>query len=213
MSGLLLAPHGLPSMRGCLRSAQRGHGVPKDTEACLSAAMAAAQQGNAEAYQRLLQRCVPVIAATARTHGFHGAAVDDVVQDTLLALHRVRHTYDPARPFLPWLRAIAQRRALDAHRRLSRQRGREAEDSEMYQAYPDPAPSAESGLDHQDRRRLLAEALAALPEAQREAMAQLGSGERSLDQAAAATGRSKGALKVNLHRALKALRARLGIDE
>lgn len=183
--------------------------MPSDAEDSLAGAMAAAQTGNADAYRWLLQRCIPVIAGVARARGFRDAAVDDVVQETLLTVHRVRHTYDPARPFLPWLYAIAQRRAIDALRRRLRQRGSEVQDQEYYDAYPDQAETAEQSLDRQDRRRQLASAMAVLSEAQREAVTQLATGGKSLDQAAVATGRSKGALKVNLHRAIKALRVKL----
>ncbi|MFD0935370.1 sigma factor, partial [Methylobacterium trifolii] len=83
----------------------------------LSAAMRAAQAGDAAAYRSLLQACLPVVAGMARTQGLRGDAVDDVVQETLLTIHRARASYDPARPFLPWLRAITQRRAIDTLRR------------------------------------------------------------------------------------------------
>ena len=181
-----------------------------DAEGGLASAMAAAQTGDAEAYRRLLQRCVPVIAGLARARGFRDAAVEDIVQETLLTVHRVRHTYDPGRPFLPWLRAIAERRSIDAHRQRARRRGWEVQDEVRYDAYPDQAETAEQRVDRQDRRRQLERAMAELPEAQREAVAQLATGGKSLDEAAGATGRSKGTLKVNLHRAIKALRIKLG---
>ena len=82
--------------------------------------MKAAQDGDAVAYQRLLRDCLPIIAGTVRAQGVPPDRVDDVVQDTLLTIHRARATYDPARPFLPWLRAIARRRAIDAARRTGR---------------------------------------------------------------------------------------------
>jgi len=189
---------------------QRGGAVTADASDSLATAMAAAQNGDAEAYRLLLRRCVPVIADVARARGFRGAVVEDIVQETLLTVHRVRHTYDPGRPFLPWLRAIARRRAIDALRQHLRRRGSEVQDEDRYNAYPDQSESAEQGLDRQDRRRRLAGAMAELPEAQREAVARLATGGQSLDQASVATGRSKCALKVNLHRAIKALRAKLG---
>ncbi|MGH1572406.1 sigma factor [Methylobacterium sp. P31] len=89
-------------------------------EAQFAAAMAAAQGGDARAYRILLRDCVPVIAATARAQGVPASAVDDVVQETLLTLHRARATYDPARPFLPLLRALARRRSIDHLRRSAR---------------------------------------------------------------------------------------------
>ncbi|WP_200845191.1 sigma-70 family RNA polymerase sigma factor [Roseomonas sp. 18066] len=180
-----------------------------ELELKLARSMVAAQAGDAAEYRILLAGCVPVIAAAVRAQGFRGDAVDDVVQDTLLAVHRARHTYDPARPFLPWLRAIARRRSVDALRRRGRQPGRAAAVPGGYDSIPDPAEAADSRLEAQDRRRQLASALRGLPQAQRQAVEQLAMAERSLEDTAQATGRSKGALKVNLHRAIKALRARL----
>jgi len=177
----------------------------------LSAAMAAAQGGDREAYRRLLHACLPVVAGMARAQGVRPEAVDDVVQDVLLTIHRARATYDPARPFLPWLRAITQRRAIDGMRRAGR-RPREVHDPIAYETRADGGAAPDQGLDARDRARLLARAVASLPEGQRQAVEHLALGERSLDETAHLTGRSKGALKVNLHRALKALRRRLGPD-
>jgi RNA polymerase sigma-70 factor (ECF subfamily) len=137
-----------------------------------------------------------------------GEAVDDVVQDTLMTVHRARASYDPARPFLPWLRAITQRRVIDRLRRSGR-RPREVNDPLAYEAEVDPGPAPGHGLEARDRAAALARAVASLPEGQRQAVEHLGLRELSLDETAALTGRSKGALKVNLHRALKALRASL----
>ncbi|ACA19380.1 RNA polymerase, sigma-24 subunit, ECF subfamily [Methylobacterium sp. 4-46] len=182
-----------------------------DLETRLSAAMAAAQGGDAAAYRVLLRDCVPVIAAAARGQGVRGDAVDDVVQDALLTVHRARATYDPARPFLPWLRAIAQRRAIDLVRRTGR-RPQEVHDPLAYEAESDGGPLPGEAIERRQREARLARAVAALPEGQRQAVEQLSLRERSLAEAAAATGRSKGALKVNLHRALKSLRAALAPD-
>nr|WP_232629271.1 sigma-70 family RNA polymerase sigma factor [Methylobacterium sp. Leaf118] len=174
-------------------------------EASLSAAMQAAQNGDAVAYRALLRDCVPVIAAMVRAKGVRGCAVDDVVQETLLTVHRARATYDPARPFLPWLRAIAQRRAIDALRRTGRS-PREVHDPLAYEAGVDDSPLPGQALDLRERGRFLAAAVARLPEGQRQAIEQIALRELSLDEASASTGRTKGALKVNFHRALKALR-------
>ncbi|MCE4223015.1 sigma-70 family RNA polymerase sigma factor [Methylobacterium sp. C25] len=181
-------------------------------EETLSATMAAAQTGDAEAYRTLLRDCMPVIAAAARSKGVRGEAVEDVVQETLMTVHRARGSYDPARPFLPWLRAIAQRRAIDALRRDGR-RPREVDDPIAYEAHPDDGlPEAGQGLEAREREARLAQAVAALPRGQRQAVEQLGLREHSLAEASALTGRSTGALKVNLHRALKTLRAALAKD-
>ncbi|MCJ2134708.1 sigma-70 family RNA polymerase sigma factor [Methylobacterium sp. J-026] len=174
----------------------------------LSALMAAAQGGDTAAYRALLKACLPVVSAIARAQGVRGEAVDDVVQDALMTVHRARASYDPGRPFMPWLRAITQRRAIDRLRRAGR-RPREVNDPLSYEAEVDPGPPPGQGLEARDRAAALARAVAALPEGQRQAVEHLGLRELSLDEAAALTGRTKGALKVNLHRALKALRISL----
>jgi RNA polymerase sigma factor (sigma-70 family) len=192
---------------------QQGQPVPTELELSLARMMAAAQEGDAAAYRALLTGCVPVIAATVRSQGFRGDAVEDVVQDTLLAVHRARQTYDPARPFLPWLRAIARRRSIDALRRRGRQYNHISASADGYERYPDPAEAADSRLEALDRQRQVATAVQSLPQAQREAVEHLAVAARSLDETASRTGRSKVALKVNLHRAIKALRARLGGEQ
>jgi len=178
----------------------------------LSALMAASQAGDAGAYQTLLRACVPIAAAVARRQGVETDRVDDVVQDVLLTIHRARATYDSARPFLPWLRAIAQRRAVDAMRATGRTRAREIADDDAYLNHPGAEPHADSGLDLSDKTRTLTAAIATLPAGQREAVERLALQEQSLEAASRDTGRSKGALKVNLHRAIQALRRNLPSD-
>jgi RNA polymerase sigma-70 factor (ECF subfamily) len=145
----------------------------------------------------------------ARRHGLPPDRVEDVVQDVLLTIHRARATYDPRRPFLPWLRAIAQRRAVDALRRRYRLAANEVQDDEAAESVPAPLAEAEDTLARADQARLLAAAVAALPPGQRQAVELLALRERTLEEAAGDTGRSKVALKVNLHRAIAALRRRL----
>jgi RNA polymerase sigma-70 factor (ECF subfamily) len=183
--------------------------VINEPEARLAALMVAAQGGDDRAYRDLLRGCLPVVLAIARRMGVAPDRVDDVVQEVLLTLHRARATYDPARPFLPWLRAIAQRRAIDVMRRHGRHARREVHDPLAYEAHPDDSSPAGEALDHPARARSLAGAIAALPEGQRQAVERLALREQTLAEAAAETGRNKGALKVNLHRAIKSLRIRL----
>jgi RNA polymerase sigma-70 factor (ECF subfamily) len=172
----------------------------------LAMLMAAAQAGDRESYQAVLRACVPVAAAAARRQGHAPDAVDDVVQEVLLTVHRALATYDPARPFGPWLQSIASRRAVDAWRRHGRAGGREVHDPDAYLAHADSAPDADSQAYAGFRSEALRAAVARLPAGQREAIELIGLGEKSLEEAAVVTGRSKGALKVNFHRAIKALR-------
>lgn len=170
--------------------------------------MAAAQAGDRRAYERLLAGSLSLIRSVARRQGVPADAVDDVVQETLLTVHRVRHTYDPTRSFDAWLAAIAGRRAIDALRSQGRRGRREVHDEFALDQHPDHDDASTEGEREQQARRLRA-AIASLPPGQREAVEQLGLKEHSLAEAAALTGRNSGALKVNLHRALKALRGRL----
>ncbi len=174
--------------------------------------MAAAQAGDGAAYAALLRECAPLVRAIARRRGLSPERAEDAVQDVLLTIHRVRQTYDPARPFSAWLRAIAERRVIDALRRDGRRNAREVHDPIAMEAQADAAPEPGQAIDAARQMGQVRAALAGLPPRQREAVEQIGLHGRSLDEAAAATGRTKVALKVNLHRALKTLRLRLGPD-
>lgn len=170
--------------------------------------MAAAQAGDRRAYEKLLADSVALIRATARRQGVAFDLLDDVVQETLLTVHRVRHTFDPARSYDAWLVAIARRRAIDAQRSHGRRDRRELHDEIALDNHPDPA-DASAAIESEQRARQLHDAIETLPAGQRQAVEQLGLRELSLREAEELTGRQTGALKVNLHRALKALRKRL----
>jgi RNA polymerase sigma-70 factor (ECF subfamily) len=171
-----------------------------------SALMAAAQAGDKTAYEMLLRECVPIIRAVARRQGVTGDRVDDVVQEVLLTVHRARQTYDPSRSFTAWLRVIAERRAVDLLRQTGRRGSRELHAPIAFENFPDTSADPASGLRHADDAGRIGEALASLPARQREAVQYLVLEEQSLAEASALTRRSKVSLKVNLHRALKALR-------
>jgi RNA polymerase sigma factor (sigma-70 family) len=171
--------------------------------------MVAAQAGDRAAYEALLRDCVSFIQAVARRQGVPPDLVDDVVQDTLLTVHGARHTYDPRRSFSGWLGVIAQRRAIDVLRSVGRRGRREVHAPPEYENHPDGSTDPERDLELADRVDSLKPAIAALPQKQREAVRRLLVEDRSLTEAAALTGDTKGALKVNLHRALRKLRTLL----
>jgi RNA polymerase sigma factor (sigma-70 family) len=173
--------------------------------------MAAAQAGDQHAYARLLNDSVGLIRAVARRQGVATDALDDVVQETLLTVHRVRHTFDPSRSYDAWLSAIAARRAIDVLRGQGRRDRREVHDELAYEHHAD-REDASAGTEREQEAMRLRKAIDTLPPGQREAVEQLGLKERSLAEAAEHTGRKTGALKVNLHRALKTLRDRLSGD-
>jgi RNA polymerase sigma factor (sigma-70 family) len=169
--------------------------------------MAAAQAGDRGAYDQLLREIVPFIRAVIQRQHGSAARRDEVVQDVLLTLHRVRHTYDPTRPFTYWLASIARRRSIDALRRLGRTESAEIYDPTAYETFADP--QANRNLEVRHATEGLAEAIAGLPERQREAVTLLKLRELSLIEASRVSGSSVAALKVNVHRAIKALRKQL----
>ncbi len=168
------------------------------------ALMQAAQGGDQQAYRQLLQEVVPLVRAVVRRRIFDGSMVEDVIQDTLLTLHRVRQTYNPAQPFEPWISTIAEARAVDALRRHGRTRRREISDVQALEQVIDPGAlrqahmlAVESELD---------QLLSLLPERQRQAIELVKLREMPLDEAARASNLSVSALKALLHRALTRLR-------
>src|SRR5262245_40521145 len=88
----------------------------------LAGLMRAAQEGDSDAYQALMQELARLVRGVVRRRRAFLAVedVEDLVQEVLLSVHSVRGTYNPGRPFLPWLLAIAHNRMVDAARRYSR---------------------------------------------------------------------------------------------
>ena len=175
----------------------------------LAGLMRAAQGGDRRAYAALLHECAPIIRWAATRVGVTGDRIEDVVQETLLTLHNARQTYDPSRSFTAWLSVIARRRAIDCLRRTGRSDRREVHAPLAYERYADRDANAARGWEDAGRTKDLREAIAGLSVSQREAVEHLALHEQSLSEASLATGKSTGALKVNLHRALKVLRIRL----
>lgn len=168
--------------------------------------MASAQRGDREAYRRLLDEITPYLRALAAPCHRDPQDIEDVVQDTLLTLHAIRHTYDPTRPFGPWLVVIAHRRSVDRLRRQRRLRLREAPLTPEHETFP----AAQANIDAElSDRWALHEAIDTLPAGQRRAIRLLKLEEMSLNQAAAASGMSMTALKLATHRAIKNLRRKL----
>ncbi len=197
------------------RAAKAAHCEPtgrviqfNEEERRLVAWMCAAQAGDRVAYDRLLRASIPHIRITARRKGVPDDLLDDVVQETMIAVHRARKTYDPDRPFTAWLRTIAQRRAIDLMRNKDRSALREVHEPYAFENHADPSANPEDAVDRAQRKQALGMFAASLPARQREAVQHLALDGKSLLDAAAATGQTPGALAVNLHRAAGSLRAR-----
>jgi RNA polymerase sigma factor (sigma-70 family) len=160
------------------------------------ALMAAAQSGNAGVYHRLLSE----VNAWLRRYfarRLPPAMVDDAVQDTLLAIHEKRHTFDPARPFEPWLAAIARYKWIDRLRAMKAAPTEELIEDIPVSDHGDTVASAWS------LERLLAE----LKPAQSDVIRLVKLQGLSIEEAAARTGQSISLVKVNIHRGLGRLLA------
>lgn len=164
--------------------------------------MARSQAGDARAYHQLLSEITPYVRSIAAKYHRVAEDVEDTVQDILLSIHAIRQTYDPTRPFAPWLATIAERRALDKLRKRLRTGRRETPLEPEHETFAATPANSEGGLEAEE----LARALKDLPPGQRQALELLKLKELSLKEASAATGLSITALKVATHRALKSLR-------
>lgn len=168
--------------------------------------MAHAQDGDRSAYQRLLQEITPYLRSLAARRHRDPSDIEDAVQDILLTVHAIRHTFDPTRPFGPWLVTIANRRFIDRLRRQGRRRNRETPLTPEHETFAEPQANLEETPD----RHELEKAIAELSPMQRKAIQLLKLKEMSLKEASTASGMSIAALKVNVHRAVKSLRKILG---
>ena len=178
----------------------------------LSALMRAAQRGDRIAYARLLREIMPLLQRLlrARLRFLQAADRDDLMQDVLLSLHKAMTTYDPQREFIPWLMAIARNKMVDRARRCARSIANEVLVDDLAAICPGErfAPCAESYGDLEALRQ----AVSRLPAGQRTAIELLKIRELSSEEAAGVTGMSSVALRVSVHRAIKALRVSLHGD-
>jgi len=127
--------------------------------------------------------------------------IEDLVQETLLAIHNQRHTYDAGQPLTAWIHAIARYKLVDL---LRRRAGRDALNDPL-----DDELEVFAGSDTEasDARRDLTKLLERLPERQRMPIIRMKLEGLSVIETARATGMSEAAVKVSVHRGLKALAA------
>lgn len=176
-------------------------------EAQAAALMQAAQGGDQTAYMHLLATLTIVARRFVRHRAGATTWIDDAVQETLISVHRARHTWDGSRPFAPWFYAIASHRIVDVYRREHRVRLREdASDHLEATASSHDAGGPDDGVD----MAAVHAALAALPARQRDIVEGLKLREESVKSLAARHGMSESAVKVMAHRGYKRLRTLLG---
>ncbi len=183
---------------------ERGRAVDHHDPATWSELMARAQAGDKAAYALLLRELSPLISRYVGRRIFNPATTEEVVQEILITIHRVRHTYDPERPLMPWVYAIASARTVDAIRKLTHRSRWETEFNDEFERWPDDM--ADRGLSRVESRQELERLLRTLPDRQRALVELVHLEELSLAEAANASRLTVSAVKSLLHRALKALR-------
>lgn len=174
----------------------------RSTETEWSILMRQSQGGDSGAYRQLLGAISPYVRSLARNAHRDLRDVEDTVQDVLTTIHQIRSTYDPRRPFGPWLKAIASRRIADSLRRVHRRQRLERTftDSLLDFAAPESEPEERSlGI-------TLADLIARLSPGEAEALTLTKLQGLSLAEAAARSGHSVTALKAAVHRAIGKLR-------
>jgi RNA polymerase sigma-70 factor (ECF subfamily) len=168
--------------------------MPPDEE--LQALMVRYQQGDLSAASELVTRLSPALHRFFMVQFVSRRYADDLLQETWLRIHQVRHTYRPGEPVLPWVYAIARHIRVDQYRKVRRVEVRE----QQVERLPDAVPAdRDSGVD-------LDALLASLPESQREVVMMLKISGLSLEEVARATSSSVGSVKQKAHRAYDKLR-------
>src|SRR6266403_2679879 len=156
------------------------------------------QQADPEAPAALVAALSPALLRFFLSQVASREQADDLLQDTWLRIHRVRHTYRPGEPVLPWIYAIARCVRVDGYRRSRRITMHETT-MELLPERPTPAEARNPGPTFDTL-------VAALPEAQREVLTMLKAGGLSLEEVARATSSTVGSVKPKAHRAYERLR-------
>lgn len=162
--------------------------------ASLSTLMKMAQDGDPDAYRAVIEFSRKWLARFFRGR-IDPASVDDLVQETLLSVHAKRASYDPARPFLPWLAAIARYRWIDRLRRIYR-----SDEIEIGNLMSEADQEAEIVA-----RISIQRMLARLSANQAEAIRLVKIEGLTIAETSRRTGQSEALVKVNIHRGLRKL--------
>jgi len=167
----------------------------------LAGLMRAAQAGDAAAYRRLLSELADMLRRWVRRElarqGYEIAEAEDIVQETLLAIHLKRTSWDPDRAILPWLRAVTRHKLIDNLRRRGRRVMVPVDDILETLA----APEREETLSSE----ALDKHLATLPPGQSQVVRAISIDGLSPSETAKKLTLSEGAVRVALHRGLAAL--------
>jgi len=158
------------------------------------------QQGDFAAATDLIHDISPALHRFFLAKSMSRADAEDLLQETWLRIHKVRHTYRPGEPALPWFYAIARHIRVDHYRKSIRIAAKERELEEISTGIS-AAPQQDGELEA---------LLAPLSESQREVISMLKIEGMSLEEVARATSSTVGSVKQKVHRAYKKLRETIG---
>ena len=165
-------------------------------------AMRAERRGDAIAYERMLKEVATALrrslAARLFRVGLGAHEADDLVQEILMGLHRKRHTWNPARPFLPWLHTITRYKLIDfmRHRRGDKRRRVDLALEDWVEIVESPADEAVCSTWEVDRH------LAVLPASQRKIVRAIAVEGASVRNVALGFATSEGVIRMTIHRAI-----------
>jgi len=159
------------------------------------------QQGDPAAVTALVSTLSPQLHRFFTSQFVSRRFADDLLQETWLKIHEVRHTYRAGEPVLPWIYAIARHTRVDHYRRTRRLEDREQQVEHLPERAAAAAPESR-GVD-------LEAALRQLPESQRDVIVMLKVADMSLEEVARATSSTVGSVKQKAHRAYEKLRGLL----
>jgi len=177
---------------------QFGESASESTTPDLEQLMKQYQQADPAAAAALVELLSPQLFRFFASQMGSRTDAEDMLQDVWLRIHRVRHTYRPREPLLPWVYAIARRVRVDSYRKRQRIASRETS------AYALPElPAKEEETSHLPT---FEELVASLPESQREVLTMLKVNGLSIEEVARATSTTIGGVKQKAHRAYERLR-------
>lgn len=161
--------------------------------------MKAAQSGDKKAYNTLLSAIAPALRRFVQGRIFNTDAIEDIVQEILMAIHKSRHTYDISQPFERWMYGVARYKMIDYLRKMTRHTKKEILSDTCETFLPQPSNSNTEGVLSQD----LETAMGQLPDKQRKIINLMKIDGFSIAETAEKMAMSESAVKVAAHRGYK----------
>lgn len=159
------------------------------------------QQADPAAPGALVASLSPALLRFFRYNAASREQAEDLLQETFLKIHRMRHSYRSGEAVLPWVYAIARHVRVDSYRRIRR--------IVAHEAAADTLPEAAGRKDALDSALEFEALVAQLPEGQREVIVMLKAAGMTVEEVARATSSTAGAVKLKAHRAYESLRSLL----